>query len=165
LPPDYNYKIKSYSELEPIITAENVNIGQIAVNLYVDINDKESALNWLNNFQETLYPSNKVKQKNKNREVKNPNSLQNRDTNCTAILDFKLEKSNLKTSHPLEINLRFTHNYLPNSAALFSFHLVSKETQEQYIDLFSIGHTAASARYVYEDKLHLSASDDNELAH
>ena len=28
LPPIYTYKIKNYTEFEPIITTENVNIGQ-----------------------------------------------------------------------------------------------------------------------------------------
>ena len=50
--PIYTYKIKNYTEFEPIITTENVNIGQFNVNLYVDLNTKEGALKWLNEFQE-----------------------------------------------------------------------------------------------------------------
>ena len=50
--PIYTYKLKNYTEFEPIITTENVNIGQINVDLYVDLNTKEGALKWLNEFQE-----------------------------------------------------------------------------------------------------------------
>jgi hypothetical protein len=160
------------------------------VDLYVNINTKEGALKWLNEFQEVskttmrltrTFPvkgdkvifresrhcihSHIVKQKNKKREIKNPDSQRNRDTNCMATLNFRLKKCNLTNSHPLEINLHFTHNHLPNSAASLSFRPVSIETQEQYIDLFSIGYTPATARHIYEDKLHLSASDDVELSH
>ena len=39
--PIYTYKIKNYTEFEPIITTENVNIGQINVDLYVDLNIKK----------------------------------------------------------------------------------------------------------------------------
>ncbi|CAG8651955.1 6768_t:CDS:2, partial [Scutellospora calospora] len=99
LPPNYTYQIKNYNELEPIITAENVNIGQINMDLYVDINTKEDALSWLNNFQE-------------------------------------ISKTTMRM-----------------------------ETQKQYIDLFSIGHIAATTRHIYKDKLHLSASDDDELVY
>ena len=35
LSPSYIYKIKNYTKLEPKITTENVNIGQINVDLYV----------------------------------------------------------------------------------------------------------------------------------
>src|SRR5205809_6623415 len=52
LPPSCTYKIKNYVELEPIITTENVNIGQINVDLYVDLNTNEGALKWLEEFQE-----------------------------------------------------------------------------------------------------------------
>ncbi|CAG8833299.1 26608_t:CDS:2, partial [Gigaspora margarita] len=76
---------------------------------------------------------------------------------------FRLEKSNIKNMNPLEVNLHYTHNHLPNSTASLSFRPVSAETRKQYIDLFSIGHTAATARHTYEDKLHLSASNDDEL--
>ncbi|CAG8738595.1 1784_t:CDS:2, partial [Cetraspora pellucida] len=136
LPPEYIYQIESYCELEPIITIKNVNIRQL---------------------------KSYVKQKNKNRQVKNPHSPQNKDTNCIALLDFKLEKSNLTISYLLEINLCFAHNHLLNLVVSFSFYPVSIKTQQQYIDLFHIGYTAALARYLYEDKLHLFASNNNEL--
>ena len=41
LPPIYTYKIKNYTEFKPIITT--VNIGQINVDLYVDLNTKEGS--------------------------------------------------------------------------------------------------------------------------
>ncbi|CAG8833321.1 15631_t:CDS:1, partial [Racocetra persica] len=52
LPPSYEYQIENYSELEPIITVENVTIGQLIVDLFVNINTQESALEWFNVFQE-----------------------------------------------------------------------------------------------------------------
>ena len=41
-----------YTELEPTITSKNIIIGQLNVDLYVDLNSMEGALNWLNEFQE-----------------------------------------------------------------------------------------------------------------
>ncbi|CAG8849399.1 7861_t:CDS:2, partial [Racocetra persica] len=79
-------------------------------------------------------------QKNKNHEIKNSDSQQNRDTNCMAILTFKLEKSNIGNSHPLEINLHYMHNHLPS-------------------------HMIAIAKHIYEDKLHLSATNNDEFIH
>lgn len=188
LPSNYTYQIENYIELEPILTSENITIGQIETDFYVNINTKESALKWLDEFQEIskttmrltrtyitkgqrvvfrelrhCIHSDIVKQKNSSRDIKNPNSQRNRDINCSATINFRLRKSYLIYTHPLEINLRFTHNHLPNSAASLSFRPVSEETQKQYINLFNMGHSAATARHIFEDQLHLSTSDDDEL--
>ncbi|CAG8754706.1 33784_t:CDS:2, partial [Gigaspora margarita] len=72
-------------------------------------------------------------------------------------------KSNIKNIYPLEVNLYYTYNYLPNLAASLSFCPVSAETRKQYINLFSIGHIVATTRHTYKDKLYLSASNNNEL--
>jgi len=141
LPSNYLYQIENYSELEPIITSESVIIGQIIVDLFTNIDTKDGALKWLEEFQQKskttmrltrTYPvkgnkvifremrhcihSHLVRQKNKNRDIKNPYSLRNRNTKCNATLNLRLKNNNL-----LEINLRFTHNHLPNSAASLSF--------------------------------------------
>ncbi|CAG8802421.1 25109_t:CDS:1, partial [Racocetra persica] len=92
----------------------NVKIEQIVVDLLANINTKEDALTWLNEFQKCskttmrltrTYPvkgdkvvfrelqycihSNLVKQKNNHHETKNPNGLRNRDTGYKATLNLE----------------------------------------------------------------------------
>ncbi|CAG8749817.1 21072_t:CDS:2 [Gigaspora margarita] len=52
LPSAYEYQVDNYNELEPKVTSENVIIGQIVVDLLVNINTKEDTLKWVNEFQE-----------------------------------------------------------------------------------------------------------------
>src|SRR5690349_20873543 len=42
-------------------------------------------------------------------------------------------------------------------------YLVSKITQDKYVELFKNGHSPATALYTYEDTLHLAAADEKEL--
>jgi hypothetical protein len=44
-----------------------------------------------------------------------------------------------------------------------SFRHVQDDVCEEFIDLFKDGHSPFSAVYTYEDKLHLSASNEQEL--
>lgn len=169
-------------------TAENFTIPQFEFDTFVDINDKEKVREWFKAFEfhsKTTMPqtksfdikgkhvlfrekrhcihSNKVKQKQGNRETKNPQSSRARNTHCNASIHIRLESWRLESSHPLEINIRFTHNHIINSAEALSFRHVKDEVREKYLELFKDGHSAASALYTYEDELHLNAVDDQNL--
>ncbi|CAG8780773.1 30929_t:CDS:1, partial [Racocetra persica] len=166
LPLDYEYQLVNYNELMPIITVENVKIEQIIVDLLTNINTKEDALIWLNEFQECskttirltctylvkedkvifrelryCIHSNLVKQKNNHCETKNLNGLQNRDTGCKATLNLQMKKPKkfgFEDTYLFEINLRFIHNYVPNSASSLSFRPVGLNVQKHYIELFNM---------------------------
>ena len=66
-------------------------------------------------------------------------------------------------THPLEINLKYTHNYVINLADSLSFWHVKEELREELLKLFNDGHSPSSALYVYQDDLHLRAKDKQEL--
>ena len=46
------------------------------------------------------------------------------------------------------------------SAESLSFRRVKREIREKLLDLFEDGHSPASAKYSYEDELHVSADND-----
>jgi len=74
-----------------------------------------------------------------------------------------LERRKLTHSHPLEINIKFTHNHVINSAESLSFRRVKSEVRERLVELFKDGHSPASALCAYEDKLYLNTTNDQEL--
>src|SRR5207245_6638450 len=97
-------------------------------------------------------------------EIKRPQSSRARNTNCTATIHLRLENWPIESlSHPLEINIKFTHNHVVNSAVALSFRRVKEEVREKYLELFKNGHSPASALYAYEDELHLSTTNEQEL--
>jgi hypothetical protein len=63
----------------------------------------------------------------------------------------------------LEINLKYTHNHVINSADSLSFRRVGGEVREEFLKLFKDGHSPSSALYVYQDNLHLKAKGEQEL--
>ncbi|CAB4444906.1 unnamed protein product [Rhizophagus irregularis] len=107
--------------------------------------------------------SHDVKKKQGKVEVKRSQSSRARDTSCTATIHIRLERKRLPFTHPLEINLKYTHNHVTNSAEALSFRCVKKEVQEEYMNLFKNGHSPASALHVYEDQLHLNATNEQNL--
>ncbi|PKY53879.1 hypothetical protein RhiirA4_426357 [Rhizophagus irregularis] len=188
LPQGYTYLIKNFNELPSYRTSENFSIPQFELDAFVDINDKEKAQEWFKVFEshtKTTMPqskgygvkgnqvlfrekrhcihSNKVKEKQGNRETKLPQSSRARNTGCTAEIHLRLERWRLETNYPFEINIRFTHNHVINSAESLSFRRVNSEVREKILELFKDGHSPASAKYSYEDGLHLSAENDQEL--
>jgi len=65
--------------------------------------------------------------------------------------------------HPLEVNLKYTHNHVIYSADLLSFWHVKEEVQIELLNLFKDGHSPSSALYIYQDNLHLKAKNEQEL--
>ena len=74
------------------------------------------------------------------------------------MIHIRLERAKLPNTHPLEVELKFTHNHAINSAESLSFRPVKKEVRKEFINLFKDGHSPSSALHTYEDELHLSAS-------
>ena len=107
--------------------------------------------------------SHQVKKKQGNRVTKRPHSSRARDIDCTASIHIRLERRNLIYTHPLEINIKFNHNHVINSAESLSFRNVSDETYEKLVELFKDGHSPSSTLFTYEDELYLKATNDQEL--
>ena len=63
-------------------------------------------------------------------------------------------------SYPLEIDIKFTHNHVVNSAESLSFRHVKEEVHEKIVELFKDGHFPTSVLYTYEDELHLSTTNE-----
>lgn len=117
-------------------------------------------------FQELRHciHSHQVKKKQgKTRITKRPQSSRARDINCTASIHLRLERWNLVNSHPLEINIKFTHSHVINSAESLSFRRVKDEVREKFVELFKDGHSPSSTLFSYEDELYLSATSNQEL--
>ena len=113
---------------------------------FVDVDSKEAASEWITTFEsysKTTMPqtkgfeikgnwvlfwelrhcihSHEVKKKQGNRITKHLQSSRARDICCTATIHLRLERRRIELSHPLEINLKFTHNHIINSAESLSF--------------------------------------------
>ncbi|CAG8449409.1 12611_t:CDS:1 [Funneliformis mosseae] len=181
----YTYLIENFNEFPSYQTSENFSIPQFELDAFVDINDKEKAQEWFLEFEsysKSTMPlskgygvkgnrvlfrekchcihSNEVKKKQGSRETKLPQSSRTRITGCNARIHLRLESWRLETSHPFEINIRFTHNHVINSAESLSFQRVSSEVREKFLELFKDEHSPALAKSSYEDGLHLSAEND-----
>ncbi|CAB5359937.1 unnamed protein product [Rhizophagus irregularis] len=188
LPQDYTYLIINFNKLSPCYTAENFAIPQFELNVFVDINDAKKVHKWFLEFEshsKTTMPqskgygvkgkevlfrekchcihSNLVKKKQGKRETKLSQSSRARNIHCNAKIHLRLEKWRLKTSHPLEINIKFTHNHVIDSVESLSFQRVKGEVRERFLELFADRHSSALAKYSYKDELHLSAENDQEL--
>jgi len=55
------------------------------------------------------------------------------------------------------------HNHVINSAESLSFQKVKEEVRDKLVELFKDGYSPASALYIYEDDLHMSVANDQEL--
>lgn len=188
LPQHYTYLIKKFNELPSYQTAENFAIPQFELDVFVDVNNEEKARKWFMEFEswsKTTMPetrryqikgklvlfrelrhcihSNIVKEKQGNPELKRTQSSRTRNTSCNATIHLRLETWRIEFSHPLEINIKFTHNHVVNSAESLSFRRVNGEVRDKFLKLFKDGHSPASAMYVYEDELYLSTVDEQEL--
>src|SRR4051794_33306543 len=55
------------------------------------------------------------------------------------------------------------HNHVVSSAESLSFQRVDGAICEKYLELFKDEHSPSSAMHIYENELHLSTTDDQEL--
>ncbi|CAG8703110.1 40136_t:CDS:2 [Gigaspora margarita] len=155
---------------------------------FVNISNLEDSQKWFNEYEEMLKTtipetkgfqiqgrkvifrelyhcmhSNKVRQKQGNPILKKPHSLCIRNIECEATIHLRIEHWHLQTSHLLEVNINFVHNHIIHCAKSFSFRRVKEKVRNKYLELFTNGHSLATALYIYEDNLYLSASDDQKL--
>lgn len=188
LPQNNTYLIEKFNELPSYRTFENLNITQFELKAYVDIDNEEAARDWFASFQcwskttmtqtkgfvitgnRVLFRelrhcihSDKVKKKQGNHITKRPQSARARNIGCTATIHLRLERNRLPSTHPFEVELKFTHNHVINSAESLSFRHVEKEVRQEFISLFRDGHSPSSALYFYEDNLHLNTTNEQEL--
>ncbi|CAG8774993.1 15778_t:CDS:1, partial [Rhizophagus irregularis] len=163
-------------------------IPQFELDVFVDVNDKEKASKWFVTFQfwsktmmletkryeikgkyvlfcETRHciHSDTVKKKQGSREVKRQNLLRLRNTSCKATIHLRLESWRVELNHLLEVNIKFTHNHVINSAESLSFRRVNEKFCEKFLQLFKDGYSPASAINVHEDELYLSSMDEQDL--
>ncbi|CAB4487735.1 unnamed protein product [Rhizophagus irregularis] len=161
LPQNYSYLIENFNELPSYRTTENFIIPQFELDVFVDIDNEEKAHEWFMAFEsksKTTMPETK-----RSREIKRQQSSQLRNTNCTSTIHLQLERWRIELSHPLEVNIKFTHNHVIISAESLSFRRVNEKVRERFLELFKDGHSSASAMYTHEDELYLSAADEQEL--
>ena len=111
------------------------------MDIFIDVNTKEKASEWFAEFEshsKTTMPksrgykitgnrvlfwelrhcihSHEVKKKQGSHITKYPQSSRARDINYTASIHLRLERQNLLSSHSLEVNIKFIHNHVINSA-------------------------------------------------
>ena len=162
LPQNYTYLIKAFNELPLFQTAENFEIPQFELDAFVDVNDVEKATEWFKAFEsrsKTTMPetkryetkgkhvlfrelrhcihSDKVKKKQGNRKTKRIRSARARNIGYAATIYLRLENWRIEIielSHPLEINLKFTHNHVVNSAESLSFRRVDEAVRNKYLE-------------------------------
>ena len=159
-------------------TAEDFKIPQFELDAYVDVNDNEKASEWFKAFEsksKIMMPETKryeikgkhvlfremrhcihsdmVKKKQGNWETKHAQSSRARNIGCAATIHLRLKRWRVELSHPLEVNIKFTHNHVVNSAESLSFWRVDETVCEKYLELFKNGHSSLLAIHVYEDEL------------
>ena len=172
-PSNYSYIIQCITKLPPYRTEEGFEIDQFKIDVFVNVATAESAEIWFSAFEKhskmTLpqtkgyeikgkrvifrqlwhcIHSQKVRKKQGDFKVKLKQLIRNRNTGCSATLHLRLERRNISTSHPLEVNLAFTHNHFINSAELLSFRHIREETRKKFIQMFYDGHSAPSFGFI-----------------
>ncbi|GES83311.1 hypothetical protein GLOIN_2v1883854 [Rhizophagus clarus] len=163
LPCEYTYLIQKLDILLPYQTQENFKVENFELDAFVDVCNKEEASGWVAAFEshsKTTMPESKSFKLTGNRRLQ---SSRARDINCTASIHIRLERRKLIHTHPLEINIKFTHNHVINSAESLSFRRIKDEVKEKFIELFKDGHSPSSALIAHEDELHINATNDQEL--
>ncbi|CAG8564564.1 27056_t:CDS:2, partial [Dentiscutata erythropus] len=155
--------------------------GQLPVNIAAILLNIEDSQKWFNEYEETskttmpetkgfqiqgkkvifrelrhCIHSNKVRQKQGNPILKKPYSSRIRNTECAATIHLRIECWHLQTTYPLEVNINFVHNHIIHCAKSLSFRRVKEEVCTKYLELFTNGHSLATALYIYEDNLYLT---------
>ena len=181
LPSGYHYKIESFKIVEESIIDKETKLDAIFA---VNICDEEEIKLLLADFEkssQTNYNINKGDRKgtkkiivsgvrkcihNIRERTKSGSSddvtsplTHGKQTNCPAILNFKLRKTDDHNHDkncalfPLEISISHIHNHSIESANAFKFHNVAQETKDKFIELFEAAHSASSAYQEYKNFL------------
>ncbi|GBC07785.1 hypothetical protein RclHR1_07690019 [Rhizophagus clarus] len=159
LPCEYTYLIQKLDILLPYQTQENFKVENFELDAFVDVCNEKEASGWVVAF-ESHSKTTMLESKRKNRITKRLQSSRARDINCTASIHIRLERRKLIHTHPLEINIKFTHNHVINSAESLNFRRIKDEVKKKFIELFKDGHSPSSALIAHEDELHINATND-----
>ncbi|CAG8842499.1 44512_t:CDS:2, partial [Gigaspora margarita] len=162
LPLNYDYSVSEIQQLPVYITTEGFAINQFEANLYVNINNVEDAHKWFCEFEEI---SKTTMPQSKGYNIQGKKVIFREIWHCiySNMVRQKQGNPHLQTLHLLEINIKFIHNHVIHSAKSLSFRHVKEEVRNKYIELFTDGHSLATALYTYEDNLYLRANHDQEL--
>ncbi|GES89782.1 hypothetical protein GLOIN_2v1883854 [Rhizophagus clarus] len=128
-----SYLIKTFNELSSYQTAENFKVPQFELDIFVDVDNQEGACEW---FKEYESKSKTTMPQTRGYDIKGDRVLFREQRHC--IHSHEVKKKQGKNA-------------------------VKEEVREELLELFKDGHSPSSALYVYQDKLHLEASDEQEL--
>ncbi|XP_055925466.1 uncharacterized protein LOC129957243 isoform X2 [Argiope bruennichi] len=95
---------------------------------------------------------------------------ESKNTGCPAVLKITIQRYFSLPKHkdplpeviefPALCELLYLHNHLLDSAAVKKFRPLSNLTQNRLIELFELGHTAATARQMLQMELELQSNED-----
>ena len=142
LPCDYKYHLEKINILPSLFTEEDIELKQFIFDLLINIQTKENALIWFENFQEksktTMHitrgqvitgkkvifkeerhcmHSGIIKKKQGSKHTNSTeNSQHSRNIDCKAKMLMRIEKRNLEQEYPMYIHIEYTHNHISCSA-------------------------------------------------
>ena len=108
-------------------------------------------------FRKTLTPKQLSQKKTKPQTM--VSGIRCKKTHCPSTLNITVQKpprgkaSNRHHTHQTIVKMTFHHNHPIDSAHVLGFRPVSENTKEEYIHLFSLGHSASSAHHHYEEEV------------
>ncbi|XP_055924542.1 uncharacterized protein LOC129956633 [Argiope bruennichi] len=95
---------------------------------------------------------------------------ESKNTGCPAVLKITIQRYFSLPKHkdslpeviefPALCELLYLHNHLLDSTAVKKFRPLSNLTQKRLIELFELGHTAATARQMLQMELELQSNED-----
>ncbi|CAG8853876.1 1259_t:CDS:2, partial [Gigaspora margarita] len=156
--PNYNYIASEVQQLSDYITPEGFSINQFKATFFVNVSNIEDSQKWFNEYEEA---SKTTMPETKGFQIQGKKVIFRELHHSTIHL--RIERWRLQTTHPLEVNINFVHNHIIHCAKSLSFRRIKEEVRNKYLELFTNGHSPATALHIYEDNLYLSASDDQEL--
>ncbi|CAG8578713.1 23362_t:CDS:2 [Gigaspora margarita] len=121
------YILKNFNELPSYRTAENFEMPQFELDGFVNVDSKEMAQEWFKAFEshsKTTMPQ------TKDYNVKGNRVLFREKRHCAH------KRWRLELDHPLEINIKFIHNYIIDSAESLSFRRVNDDLHQE-IEMFN----------------------------
>ncbi|CAG8811782.1 22394_t:CDS:2, partial [Dentiscutata erythropus] len=164
LPQNYNYIVSKFQQFPNYITPEEFSIDQFEIDFFVNVNNIEGIQQWFSKYEEiskTMMPKTKSFQIQGKKVIHQ--ELRHCIHKCTATIHIRLERWRLQTTHPLEVNIKYTYNHIVYSAESLSFRRVRENVRNNYLELFANEYSPATAWHTYEDMIYLGASNDQEL--
>ncbi|GBC05739.1 hypothetical protein RclHR1_00640027 [Rhizophagus clarus] len=157
LPNNHLYLIKNFNEPSSYQTAENFKVPQFELDVFVDVDNQEKVCEWFKEYEswsKTIMP--------RGYGIKGDRVLFREQCHC-----IHKQGKNVVTKRPQSLQARdicnSSYTFTVRIPTTFTYTSVKEEVREELLELFKDGHSSSSALYVYQDKLHLEASDEQEL--